>query len=88
MNNPQAQIIVTYVKETTGKKQHCKQVTILQNQSTIIVRVLRRATHPTKPGYSLQILTARLGPIDIAITITTFAFIFVKLVITIGFICR
>ena len=26
MNNPQAAIIVTYVKETTGKK-HCRQVT-------------------------------------------------------------
>ena len=89
MNNPQAAIIVTYVKETTGKKKHCRQVTIIRNhQSTIITQVFRRATHPTKPGYPLQILTGRLGPIDIAITITIFAFTVVKLVITIGFICR
>ena len=30
MNNPQVAIIVTYVKETTGKK-HCRQVTIIRN---------------------------------------------------------
>ena len=89
MNNPQAAIIVTYVKRNNRKKKHCRQVTIIRNyQSTIITPVLRRAKHPTKPGYPLQILTGPLGPIDIAITITTFAFILVKLVITIGFICR
>ena len=32
MNNPQAAIIVTYVKETTGKK-HCRQVTIIRNHA-------------------------------------------------------
>ena len=52
MANPQAQIIVTYVKETTGKK-HCRQVTIIRNQSTIIIQVLRRAMQPTKPRYPL-----------------------------------
>ena len=88
MNNPQAQIIVTYVKETTGKKtlQTSNDTTesVKNNRSSRLLR----ATHRTKPGYPFQILTGRLGPIDITITITTFAFIIVKFVITIGFICR
>ena len=41
-------------KKKTGKKQnHCRQVTIIRNQSTIIIQVLWRATHPTKPEYPL-----------------------------------